>query len=352
MITGKALTKENQDAVHKALGFISTALLVFAFVALIVGMFIIYNTFSIVVAQRMREMALLRAIGASKRQVLASVIGESVVVGILASAVGVIAGIGLSIGLKAVMNAVGFQIPGSGVVLRPSAVIIGLLVGTIVTIISAVVPARQAARVPPIAAMRAVALERPINRFRRLGIGGLILALGIVSLFAGLFGNSGISLVGIGALLMLVGVFVVSPLFAAPTGADDRRPAHAAARHRRQHVARERGAEPAPDRDHRRGGDDRGLARRLHHDLRGVGQRVDRLRDRSAAEDRLHRHAEGRRRARRRRAEPGARARRSRRCRRSRRPRRSGSVRPRSRAATRSSPPPIRQRSASSTTSA
>ncbi len=214
VITGKALTKENQDAVHKALGFISTALLVFAFVALIVGMFIIYNTFSIVVAQRMREMALLRAIGASKRQVLASVIGESVVVGILASAVGVVAGIGLSIGLKAVMNAVGFQIPGSGVVLHPSAVVIGLLVGTIVTIISAVVPARQAARVPPIAAMRAVALERPINRFRRLGIGGLILTLGILALFAGLFGNSGISLVGIGALLMLIGVFVVSPLFA------------------------------------------------------------------------------------------------------------------------------------------
>jgi putative ABC transport system permease protein len=214
VITGKALTKENQDAVHNALGFISTALLVFAFVALIVGMFIIYNTFSIVVAQRMREMALLRAIGASKRQVLASVIGESVVVGILASAVGVVAGVGLSIGLKAVMNAVGFQIPGSGVVLRPNAIVIGLLVGTIVTIVSAVVPARQAARVPPIAAMRALALERPINRFRRLGIGGLILALGILSLFFGLFGSSGISLVGIGALLMLVGVFVVSPLFA------------------------------------------------------------------------------------------------------------------------------------------
>jgi putative ABC transport system permease protein len=214
VITGKALTKENQDAVHKALGFISTALLVFAFVALIVGMFIIYNTFSIVVAQRMREMALLRAIGASRRQVLGSVIGESVVVGVLASAVGVGAGVGLSIGLKAVMNAVGFQIPGSGVVLRPIAVIAGLLTGTIVTIVSAVIPARQAARVPPIAAMRAVAIERPINRLRRLGIGGLILALGLLALLLGLFGSSGISFVGLGALLMLVGVFVVSPLFA------------------------------------------------------------------------------------------------------------------------------------------
>jgi putative ABC transport system permease protein len=214
VITGKALTKENQDTIHKALGFISTALLVFAFVALIVGMFIIYNTFSIVVAQRMREMALLRAIGASKRQVLASVIGESVVVGILASAVGVVAGIGLSVGLKSVMNALGFQIPGSGVEIRPIAVIVGLLVGTIVTIVSAVVPARQAARVPPIAAMRAVALERPISVVRRVAIGGTILALGLVLLFLGLFGDSGISFVGLGALLMLVGVFVVSPLFA------------------------------------------------------------------------------------------------------------------------------------------
>ncbi|HEV7527074.1 MAG TPA: FtsX-like permease family protein, partial [Acidimicrobiia bacterium] len=214
VITGKALTKENQDSVHKALGFISTALLVFAFVALIVGMFIIYNTFSIVVAQRMREMALLRAIGASRRQVLVSVIGESVVVGVLASAVGVVAGVGLSIGLKSLMNALGFQIPGSGVVLRPNAVIIGMLAGSVVTILSATIPARQAARVPPIAAMRAVALERPINRVRRLGIGGAILILGVVMLFLGLFGSSGISFVGLGALLMLVGVFVVSPLFA------------------------------------------------------------------------------------------------------------------------------------------
>jgi putative ABC transport system permease protein len=214
VITGKALTKESQDSVHKALRFITTALLVFAFVALIVGMFIIYNTFSIVVAQRMREMALLRAIGATQRQVLGSVIGESVVVGVLASAIGVGAGVLLSIGLKRLMNALGFGIPGNSVVLKPSAVIIGLLVGSVVTIFSATIPARQAARVPPIAAMRAVALERPINRFRRVGIGGAILALGVALLFSGLYGGSGILFVLVGALLMLVGVFVVSPLFA------------------------------------------------------------------------------------------------------------------------------------------
>jgi putative ABC transport system permease protein len=214
VITGKALTKETQDAVHKALGFITKGLLVFGFVALIVGMFIIYNTFSIVVAQRMREMALLRAIGATQRQVLGSVIAESVVVGVLASAVGVAVGVLLSIGLKGLMNAIGFEIPGRGVVLRPSAVIIGVLVGLIVTVLSATIPARQAARVPPIAAMRAVALERPINLVRRVLIGGAILALGLSALFQGLYNGSGILFVGIGALLMLVGVFVLSPLFA------------------------------------------------------------------------------------------------------------------------------------------
>jgi len=112
------------------------------------------------------------------------------------------------------MNALGFQIPGSGVELRPIAVIVGILVGLIVTVLSAVVPARQAARVPPIAAMRAVALEKPINVLRRLGIGVTMLVVGLLFLFQGLFGSSGIAFVGIGALVMLVGVFVVSPLFA------------------------------------------------------------------------------------------------------------------------------------------
>ena len=101
----------------------------FAFVALIVGAFIIYNTFTIVIAQRLREMALLRAIGATQRQVLTSVLGEAVVVGLVASAIGVGVGVLLSIGLKAAMNALGFAIPGTRVVVQPSAVIIGLLVG-------------------------------------------------------------------------------------------------------------------------------------------------------------------------------------------------------------------------------
>jgi putative ABC transport system permease protein len=186
----------------------------FALIALIVGAFIIYNTFSIVVAQRLREMALLRAIGASRRQVLGSVIGESFAVGLIASAIGVVAGIFVAIGLKALLNAIGFGLPGSGVVVRPSAIIVGLLAGTIVTLISSVVPARQASRIPPIAAMRSVALERPLNRVLRSAIGVAITSLGVLLLLLGLFGGHGIGAVALGALLILLGVFVLSPLFA------------------------------------------------------------------------------------------------------------------------------------------
>ncbi len=212
-VTGKEITKENQDAIAKQLGFVNTALLVFAFIALIVGAFIIYNTFSIVIAQRLREMALLRAIGATERQVLVSVIGESIIVGIVASAIGAAAGIALSIGLQAVFNLIGVALPTTHLVVQPSAIIIGIVVGAVVTILSAIIPARQAARIPPIAAMREVALERPTNRLRRSIIGGLLVAAGVLSLVRGLSGG-GIALVGIGALAVLIGVFVISPLFA------------------------------------------------------------------------------------------------------------------------------------------
>jgi putative ABC transport system permease protein len=214
VLTGAAITKENQDAINKQLGFLKIGLTAFALIALIVGAFIIYNTFSIVVAQRLREMALLRAIGASRRQVLTSVIGESIAVGLIASAIGVVAGIGVAIGLKALLNAVGFGIPGTSVVVKPSALLVGLFTGTFVTFISAIVPARQAARIPPIAAMRSVALERPINKLVRSVVGIVITGLGVLLLLVGLFGGSGIGAVALGALLILLGVFVLSPLFA------------------------------------------------------------------------------------------------------------------------------------------
>jgi len=214
VITGKKLIDENQSQIGKALGFLNTGLLIFAFVALIVGAFIIYNTFSIVVAQRTREMALLRAIGASTRQVLGSIVGESLVIGVVASAIGVFGGIALAIGLRWVMSLLGIDLPGSGAVVPAKAVVWGMLVGTIVTLLSSIVPARNAARVPPVAALRDVAIEQPIRKGARLGIGGGLGLIGLIALLSGLFGGAGIWFVILGAVLIFIGVFVLGPLYA------------------------------------------------------------------------------------------------------------------------------------------
>jgi putative ABC transport system permease protein len=218
VITGDELTKENQDNVKKALGFFRTALLVFAGVALLVGIFIIYNTFSILVAQRAREMALLRAVGASNRQVMASIVGESVVTGIVASVIGLGLGILLSAGLKALLNVIGFDIPGGSIVIKPATIIISLVVGTVVTVLSAVLPARRASRIPPVAAMRDVAFESRTDVGRRSIVGGVITLLGGAILSYGLFGatRNEIPYVGFGALLVFLGVFVLAPVLARP----------------------------------------------------------------------------------------------------------------------------------------
>ncbi|HMG25707.1 MAG TPA: FtsX-like permease family protein [Acidimicrobiia bacterium] len=216
VLTGEQITKENQNDIKNALQFFNVALLVFALIALFVGTFIIFNTFSIVVAQRLREMALLRAIGASGRQVLASVLTEAVLVGLFASVIGLGAGIVLSNALKAVLDAFGFDIPAGGTVVTAQTVIVALLVGTGVTIFSAVVPARKASRVPPIAAMRDVATEGRPHSGRRVLIGFGITLLGVLALFAGLFGGQGIQFVGLGALIVFIGVFVLGPAVARP----------------------------------------------------------------------------------------------------------------------------------------
>jgi putative ABC transport system permease protein len=218
VVTGQKLIDENKSQINTALKFINTFLLIFGLVALVVGAFIIYNTFSIVVAQRTREMALLRAIGGSTRQVLVSILGESLVVGILASAVGVVFGIGLALGLRALLNAIGAGLPGSGAVVPGSAIVFGMLVGIVVTMLSAIVPARNAARVPPIAALRDVELERPVKRVRRIAIGGGALATGFTLLMLGLFAGSGVWFVVLGAVLQFIGVFVLGPLWARYAG--------------------------------------------------------------------------------------------------------------------------------------
>jgi putative ABC transport system permease protein len=218
IITGEELTAEDQEDFEEGLTFFNTILLVFAGVALLVGSFIIYNTFSIVVAQRMRETALLRALGASVRQVMTSVLLEAIAVGVFASATGFGLGVLLAWSLRALLNALDIDVPGGAIVISPGAVISAFVVGTAITVLAAVLPARRSARVPPVAAMRDVAFERTHHFGRRAAIGSGILAAGVGVLLYGLFvGPDNVALfLGVGAVGIFVGVFVIGPVIARP----------------------------------------------------------------------------------------------------------------------------------------
>jgi putative ABC transport system permease protein len=217
VLTGEQITKENQNQIEQGLSFFTTFLLAFAFISLFVGAFIIVNTFSIVVAQRTRELALLRAMGASGRQVRVSVIGEALGVGVVASVVGILAGIGMSVVLRSGLKALGLDIPSTSLVINTSAIVAGLAVGIIVTLISSIFPARRAARIPPMAALREMAVEER-NLGRRAALGVVVILLGIVLVLLGLFGSGGIAVVGGGAALMFIGVAILGPVFARPVG--------------------------------------------------------------------------------------------------------------------------------------
>lgn len=214
-ISGAAITKENQDDISASLGFITTFLLIFAGIALFVGSFIIYNTFSIIVVQRSREMALLRAIGAGRRQVLGSVMLEAVIVGLLASAVGVGAGIALAFGLKAAFAGLGLDLPASGAVVKSGTIIVSMIVGTVITVVAAIFPARKAAKVPPIAALRDVAHDTSAGSLARRILGLLLGLAGIGFLVKGLSADKA-STLGIGLLFLFLAVATLGPVIAVP----------------------------------------------------------------------------------------------------------------------------------------
>lgn len=218
VITGAQYTKESQNQIRESLSFFDTALMVFSVVALLVGIFIIYNSFSIIVAQRTRELALLRAIGASGRQVQASVLTESLVVGLLAAGVGLLAGIGLATGLKSLLAATGIEIPAGALVLQLRTVLLALGIGTAITVGSAILPARRAARVAPVAAMRDVALETTRGFRRRAGVGIAVTLAGLGAILLGLLTDldDRLEIVGAGAVVVFVGVFVTGPVIARP----------------------------------------------------------------------------------------------------------------------------------------
>ncbi len=214
--TGQELQDEAAEQLSTALGFINTFLLVFAFIALFVGTFIILNTFSMLVARRTRELALLRAIGASKRQITWSVVGEAFLLGLLGGALGILLGIGVALGLRELLGVIGAELPAGNLVLAPRTLVLGMAVGVIVTVVAAWFPARRASQVPPVAAMRdEVAL--PARSLRLRGIaGGLFTGLGVVALVAAVLNEDlprRLTVAGLGAFGLLLGVIVLAPVF-------------------------------------------------------------------------------------------------------------------------------------------
>lgn len=213
-ITGKAASDEAlENNVEQFLGLFTTLLLVFSGIALFVATFSIHNTFAIVVAQRTRENALLRALGASRRQVLGSTMIEAGVVGLLASAVGLAGGIGIAAGLQALFPAVGFPFPEGTLVISPLSMLLPLAVGVIVCLGSALLPAVRAGRTAPLAALRETAVESSRASRSRAVTGGAMGVGGIGLAVAGAFAGSGaVALTAIGAVLVLIAFVVLGPV--------------------------------------------------------------------------------------------------------------------------------------------
>jgi putative ABC transport system permease protein len=216
--TGDDLAEESQDDFEEAISFISIFLLVFAGIALVVGTFLIINTFSILVAQRSRELALLRALGASRRQVTRSVLLESFIIGLVGSTIGLLLGFGLPPALTALMRAIGIDLQLESLVFKPRTAILAYAVGIGVTMIAAYLPARRASRIAPVAALRdEIALPESSIR-RRTIIGAIVVVLGAGFMALGLAGSggTGASLVGLGILCVLLGVAALSPVVGRP----------------------------------------------------------------------------------------------------------------------------------------
>ncbi len=215
VITGAAQAQQSTSAIDSALSFFSTALLVFAFISLFVGGFTIFNTFSIIVGQRTRELALLRILGASRRQIFTSVIAEAAIVGLVSALIGLGLGVLTAIGLEELLKGFGITLPTGPLVFQARTVVAALAVGIGVTVVSAISPARRAVRIAPIAAISDHRSGEDESSRRRLLVGGVIAVLGVGVLGGGLAGHT-IQLVGVGAVAVFIGVGMLAPVVARP----------------------------------------------------------------------------------------------------------------------------------------
>ncbi|MEU6853670.1 ABC transporter permease [Actinacidiphila alni] len=211
-ITGTQASDEAESSTAGAfLTVFTSLLLVFAGIALLVATFSIHNTFAIVVAQRTRENALLRALGATRRQVLGSTLAEAVVVAAVASAVGLLGGIGIAAGLQALFPAIGFPFPGGSLRIHTLAMVLPLAVGLLVCAASAAMPAVRAGRTAPVAALRETATDNSGASGRRAIIGAAMAAVGVTLTVTGVAGPT-VALTGGGAVLTLAAFVVLGPV--------------------------------------------------------------------------------------------------------------------------------------------
>ncbi len=217
-ITGATAAKESSDQFKSFVDIFRNFLLAFAAIALFVGSFIIFNAFKITVAQRTRQVGLLRAVGASGRQVILSVLLEAFFIGLVASIVGIIFGIAFAAILRAGFNAVGASLPPTSLQIEPRSVIVGLIVGLVVTMAAAIIPAWKSSRVPPIAAMRET--EIPSARVARLVTAIVITTLGVALVLGGLVASGGLGqrflFIGVGAVLLFFGAAMLTQYVARP----------------------------------------------------------------------------------------------------------------------------------------
>ena len=219
-LTGVEAAAQLSSDVQEGFTFFKTMLQIFGVIALLVAIFVISNTFAILVAQRTRELALLRAVGASRFQVLASVLVEATIVGLIAAVLGLGAGIGLAKIVTAALEAGGADLPTEGLVLRSGTAASALVIGLVVTLVAALVPAIRATRVPPLAALRDVAVEAGRLSRSRIALGVFVLAFGALNLSRAWTADGdtdAIPTVGMGAALILAGAIIIGPILAAPT---------------------------------------------------------------------------------------------------------------------------------------
>lgn len=214
-LTGAEITAEVQGQIKDVLNIFSTFLIVFSYIALGIGSFVIYNVFSITAAQRLRENALLRAIGASRRQVSRALLVESTAMGVIGSVIGFGIGILLSQLLSALLKATGFEVPSQGLAIAPASFVNTLIAGVVVTVLAAWFPARRAGRVPPLAALRDTALDTAGKISRRVIIGLVLLVAGGVGMIAAM-NDAPVQVLGLGVLGVFSGILVLGPAIARP----------------------------------------------------------------------------------------------------------------------------------------